>query len=284
MTPAAAPPGVAPVYGLDYGPYTEGDAPPATVPEALVRHHLSLLRGRTSWIKVVGVSHGQRDIPRLAHQMGFQVAAAAWISGNPGEDAREMAQLEEDVRRGCVQLAIVGSEAIHDHAVTTAQLVADLDRVRRDLNGRVPVATVEPDRETLANPELMAHEDVVMVNIPPISYQDVIGTDPGPAAVQRGLAYVASVYAQLQRAAGTRPVAIGETEWASAGFPVTTPANAAAYFVGVERWARAHHVPCFYFEVFDEPWLGQFNAVGAHWGVFTADGTLKPGMAAGFSE
>jgi GPH family glycoside/pentoside/hexuronide:cation symporter len=190
------------------------------------------------------------------------------------DDEGSLKTLIDEVEKGYVDYAIVGNEEVHVKQLTAAQEVTYIQEVKQKLAGKVPVGTVEPDRELLAHPELMRASDLVLANIPPISYG---------VTLAKSLDYIKSEYAQLVQAAAGTEVGIGETEWPSAGFGSTVQEEA-KYFVDVEAWSRAQNVKTFYFEAFDEPWLGQFNAVGAHWGLWTADLQLKPGIDAVFAK
>jgi exo-beta-1,3-glucanase (GH17 family) len=130
----------------------------------------------------------------------------------------------------------------------------------------------------MQHPELAQHVDAVVANITPFSLRHPYGD---------ALSYVSKSYADLGQLTH-KQVWIGETEWPTEGGPhgsaLANLDNATNYFAAVEHWARQNKVKMFYFEAFDEPWLGQIEApFGDHWGVFTSTGILKQGMARGFS-
>jgi len=272
-TPTASPNN--PIYGVDLGLHVlsgkTGDDP---VPDSEVVRLLTVLQGRTQWVRIYDVISSNPNAPKLAHDMGFKVAASAVLNGQSSNDERSLNTLIADVQNGYVDYAIVGNEEVHVKRLTAAQEVTYIQEVKQKLAGKVPVGTVEPDRELLAHPELMRASDLVLANIPPISYG---------VPLAKSLDYIKSEYAQLVQAAGTAEVGIGETEWPSAGFGSTIQ-DEAKYFLDVETWARAQKVKTFYFEAFDEPWLGQFNAVGAHWGIWSSNLQLKPGLDTVFAK
>jgi glucan 1,3-beta-glucosidase len=274
----ASPATTVPVFGFNYGPYTAGDAPGARVPDARIKARLRILKGKARWIKVPAVSGGIANVPQIAHRMGFKVAASAYITNDPKLEAAEIKQLEIDINNGWVDLAAVGNESVWQKFKTVPQLEADLDRVRSDVRGRVPLTTIEPDLVWMQHPELAQHVDVVVANITPFSLEH-----PYPEA----LSYVTKSYADLGQLTH-KQVWIGETEWATEGglhgSALANLDNATNYFAQVEHWARQNKVKMFYFEAFDEPWLGKIErGFGDHWGVFTSTGSLKHGMARGFS-
>lgn len=277
------PPAAHPIFGVDYSPYTRpGEAPQAPVPDSRIRAQLQELVGKVLWIKVVGTGGGLANIPRIAHGMGLKVAEAAVLTPDAGATATEIRQLEDNVRNGYVDIALVGSETVFTNTLPAAAVVRYMNQVRSDLGGRVPVSTVEPARDPMLSgkPTLLQYtslihaSDVVFANITPFSYK--LGLEESLASLKR-------TYQAVVRAAGGKRVYIGETEWATEGGPfgaaVASPQNAATYFKLVEDWARANDVGVFYFEAFDEPWLTAGDAkFGPHWGIFTGDGTLKPGF------
>jgi exo-beta-1,3-glucanase (GH17 family) len=274
----ASPVTTVPVFGLDYGPYTAGDGPGATVPDARIETMLTILKGKTMWIKAPAVSGGISNIPQIAHRLGFKVAAIVYINGDPKFETAEIKQLEIDIDNGWVDLAGVGNESTWGKFKTVPQLEADLDGVRSYIRGRVPLTTIEPDFVWMQHPELAQHVDVVMANITPFS----LGHPYSEA-----LPYLTKSYADLGQVTH-KAVWIGETEWATDGglhgASLANLDNATNYFTEVEHWARQNKVKMFYFEAFDEPWDGKLEPpFGDHWGVFTSDGTLKKGMERGFS-
>ena len=270
-----SPPPYNAIYGVDLGIHVlsgkNGEDP---VPEEEVIKLLSVLRGRALWVRIYNVSGTNQDVPKLAHDMGFKVAASAILDGRTADDDYAIGKLVDDVNKGYVDYAIVGSEEIHVKLLTVPQELARIQDVKQKLSGRVPVGTVEPDKVLLAHPEVMRACDLVLANIPPISYG---------VPLDKSLDYIKTTYARLVAEAGGSEVGIGETEWPSAGFG-STVADEATYFSNVETWARAQALKVFYYEAFDEPWLGQYNAVGAHWGLWTSDLQLKPGMDQVFAK
>jgi GPH family glycoside/pentoside/hexuronide:cation symporter len=137
----------------------------------------------------------------------------------------------------------------------SATLIGYIGEARQAVGNKVPIGTVEPDKTLLQHPEIMKACDVVLANIPPISY----GIPPA-----RALAYVQTTWQQISSLSGGHEVQIGETEWASDGVRPL--------------------VKVFYFEGFDEPWLASTDTVGPHWGIFTNTLMLKPGFEPVFQK
>jgi hypothetical protein len=103
---------------------------------------------------------------------------------------------------------------------------------------------------------------------------------------------VAWLHARHQRvvaAAGGKDVIVSEPGWPSAGNTIAdavpTPENAALYFLNFVSWARSKGVDYFYFVYKDEPWKAPYEGPqGAHRGLWTEDGELKPGMQKVFDD
>jgi GPH family glycoside/pentoside/hexuronide:cation symporter len=256
-----------------------GDGPGSVVPDERISSLLGILRGKTTWIKIGGSTGAMTNVPRIAHSMGFKVAATAYLNGDANTETAEIHQLEANVMAGYVDLALVGSEAVWIKVKTADALGALMDQVRGDIGRRVSVGTTEPDQAWFDNPGLAQHADLVVANITPFSFH---------VSYDRSMGWLQDRYGRLQRQTG-KPVFIGETEWATdggyfnPGGPTANLYYATRYFANVEHWARPNHVIVFYFEAFDEPWLSKADSVfGPHWGVFTSQGAMKPGMEGGF--
>ncbi len=270
-----------PIYGVDFGPWTQADAPGALVPDERIKAQLKVLQGRTTWIKLGGATGGTESVPKLARQMGFKVVGCAFLNGNAEFDKKEVDQLEKEVLAGDVDVALVGNEAVHNKYEKVARVVALLDQVRQDTNSKVPVATVEPAQVLIDNRALIQHSDVVFANITPFSYH---------VPLDKSVAWIQDSYANVQAVASGKEVRIGETEWPSAGGEfgagvLASPETQAAYVIQTEAWARGKSVGMFFFEAFDEPWLKAADSnFGPHWGLFSADLALKPGLEQVFAK
>ena len=278
-----------PIFGVDFGIHTaQGSNGTEPVPDSQIRSLLSVMVGKVVWVRTYNLN---TDVPQIAHQMGFKVSATAFLTGSDSHNQLLIHTLETEVFNGWVDEAIVGSETLarpdpnnpshpdprYPATLTATQLIGYIRQVRSDIHGRVPVGTSDTDKAFLFPPNagVMQASDVVLANIPPISYA---------YAYDVSMPYIKRTYLQLLAAGGGTHVQIGETEWPSQGFPYgPEPIAAAKYFDDVQRWARAAHVDVFYFEAFDEPYLGRANVWDAHWGIWQDDGTLKSGgFEAGF--
>jgi exo-beta-1,3-glucanase (GH17 family) len=289
---------------MDFEPFTQAGQSPvggSSPGDGQIRSLLSLLQGRTLWIKTAGSSSGQERIPCIAKSMGFSVAAAAYLNGQSG-DAAEISHLEANIRQGCVDVAVVGSEAVWHEYYGGVQAASYINQVRAATAGSANVmyTTAEPDELYRAGSPghkygaadvqaEMAASDIYIANIPPFNYGDSLN-----AAIPDVNARYGAISAVARSNTRTHAnVWIGETEWPSGCDPFgnpgwchdarVNPANAASYFQQFEGWAAMARANTFYYEAIDNVWAGQYDqGYGNHWGIFDNAGNLKPGFQQGF--
>ena len=269
-----------PVYGLDVGPYVDGSDPTrgaAVSPNELSRL-IGLVEDRTGWIRTYGSTQGLQLVPHEARSRGLKTAVGAWLGRDALANEEEIAALIELANEGLVDIAIVGSESLLRRDLTVDQLREYVGRVKEAVPADVLVTSAEDCAELLRYPELLTELDIVFFNFHP--YFE--GHD-----VTCAVSALDSCYSRLRAAVGTKPIFVSETGWPSCGETilraVPSRGNARRYFENVVSWAEATEVPYFYFEAFDEPWKSLYEGPqGSCWGVWTADGKLKRGMASVF--
>jgi exo-beta-1,3-glucanase (GH17 family) len=267
------------LHGLNFGPYLKGQDPHlgSQITEAQLRGRIARIAPYTEWIRTYGSTYGLEDAGRIAHEFNLKIACSAWLSRDLEANARELKNLIEAARGGHCDMAVVGSEVLLRGDLSEEALISVLNRVRRKLPG-IPVATADSFRVVLAHPAVIAAVDVVWVNYYP--YWEGISIDQAVATLD-------GWHRQVVAAAGGKAVIISETGWPTCGNRVgaaaPSPENAARYFAEFTSWARAHSVPSFYFEAYDEAWKAAHEGPqGACWGIWDQDGNVKPGMAAIF--
>lgn len=269
------------LHGLNFGPYMRGQNPSfgAHLSEAQLRSRIARIAPYTEWIRTYGSTHGLENAGRVAHDFGLKVACGAWLSRDLEANEREVTNLIEATRKGHCNMAVVGSEVLLRGDLSEEALISILNRVKRQLPG-IPVATADSFRIILAHPAVIATVEEVWVNYYP---------NGEGIPIDRALAAIGEWHTQVVAAAAGKPVIISETGWPSCGNRVgaaaPSPKNAARYFAEFTAWARAHSVPSFYFEAYDEAWKAAHEGPqGACWGIWDQDGDLKPGMQMIFDE
>jgi exo-beta-1,3-glucanase (GH17 family) len=258
--------------GLNFSPYVDGQNPNlgATVGGAQITARLDIVRRYTRAIRTFGSSSGLEAIPALAKAAGLEVVAGAWISANTAANDVELTNLVANAA-SCKAL-LVGSEVLLRGDISEDALLAYIARVKAAAPS-TPVGYADTYATLLAHPRVLAAVDVIYANFYP--YWEGIGIDRAAAAIQ-------NQYTQLVAAAGRKPVVVGETGWPSAGNTIgsafASAENAATFFLNFVSWAEAKNVEYFYFEALNENWKTTEGPQGIHWGLWTADGLLKPGM------
>ena len=297
--------GLEPAFiGVNYGPFHRAGQSPDLPLDLTARQIVADLGAISAagfrHVRTFGLDNGLNQIVPLGHRrfpllrffLGVYVCGLNHDDGANSHSTR--AQMDEAIRLAnsfdTVEGIVVGNECLAGEPeacrqpVSIEQLIADLDYVRRGLNGparsRVRVTTAMSmlaavkDYETQGR-RVIEHCDVAMVNIYPF-FDRVAVADAAGTVFPGALQHVRRLYAHT----GKRLI-VGETGWPSAG-----PANGAAvpggenqahYLRGVSRYATSNGLSLFLFEMFDEPWKSAVESVGPHWGLFDEDGRPKFG-------
>lgn len=264
------------ISGVNFSAFVDGQDPTRgdKLSESQVRQRLQVLVGHTDSIRTFGSTNGLEVQACVARALGFKTAIGAWLDRDVTANESEISNLVNAARANCVDLAIVGSEALFRGDLTADALVAYINDIRTRIGPlAIPVTTVERFPELRAHPEIIDAVDVVLVNYYP--FWDGIAIDDAVPVLH-------DWHLQLKSLAGAKEIVVSETGWPDAGQQigdaVPSDANADLYFLTFASWARAEHVRYFYFEAFDEAWkVSQEGAVGAHWGIWDSQGVLKAG-------
>lgn len=231
---------------------------------AQIESDLLLLQQRTPRVRTYASAESDH-IPQLAQRHGLEVMAGAWLDARTDNNERELAALVASAARHAnITRAVVGNEAILRSDLTPAQLIAFLDRARRQLD--IPVSTAEPWHVWLKHPELARHVDFITIHLLP--YWEGVHRR---AALRNVLQRYDEVVARFPG----KPVVIGEVGWPSHGDrfrnAVASTENAARFMRAFLRAADERGLDYYVMEAFDQPWkeAGE-GRVGAYWGMFDA--------------
>lgn len=287
--------------GVNYGPFHRpGQSPELTVRLSADQLGADLELISAAGFRVVrtfGLDNGLDQIVPIAHRRFPKLTffIGVYVCGTYHDDTANphstRSQMNAAIRLAntydSVEAIVVGNECLAGEPeacrqpVSIEQLIEDIETVRRGLagpaRGRVRVTTAMSMVAAVKHYEtqgrrLAVHGDAVMVNLYPF-FEKVAAAD-APQAFAGALQHVIRLYASSEKA-----LIVGETGWPSAG-----PANGAAvpslehqadYIRAVSRYARAHRIKLFLFEMFDEPWKQAAESVGPHWGLFDSDGRPK---------
>jgi exo-beta-1,3-glucanase (GH17 family) len=260
---------------FNFSPYEDGQDPNllSVISEAQIRARLSIIAPYTERIRIFGTEYGLEKIPAIASEFGIETYVGAWLSKDLAANERQLANLIAIGQSGKAAALIVGSEVLLRNDLTTAQLIAYIQRVKQAVPG-VPVTTAEVHGIWETNAALIAEVDFLMVNY--YAFWEGVNID-------NALASIHGYHSLVKARAGGKKVVVSETGWPSGGNQngnaVPSPENAAKYFLNFVSWARANNVEYFYFEAFDETWKAAYEGlVGKYWGVWDKDGVMKPGM------
>ncbi len=283
------------IFGLDFGPYIDGQAPPDPISRQQIVERMSIIAPYTEWVRSYGATNGLDEIPSVARSMGLRVAMGVHIDADEATNQAEIDNLLAAAEAGLVDIAIVGNEVIHTaeeygQPGLVTILKDRMTEVREGLDAlgltALPVTTSDtygdlvrglnesvPNYDDLTYKEVLDLCGVVFVNHHPYHEGEGIATAVGRVSAQ---------YDMMQLLVGAKPVYVAETGWPDAGSvvggAVPSPENAARYFYEFDSWADENSVPYFYFEAFDENWKGGPGSAERYWGLWAADGTLKPAM------
>jgi len=277
VTPTLTPPPVAyRLFGLDVGFYLPGQGPGvgSQITEEQIRERLALVSPYTRRVRVYSARNGHQNACRIAHELGLECAQGIALSSDATANAEEIANAVGIVQRAEADQVIVGNEVLLRGDLSESQLIASLNEVRAAIPAGIPVTTAETWDVLIAHPDVIAASDVLFANIFPY-WQ---GAD-----VSEAICVLDRNYRELLRVANGKPVWISESGWPSAGdtlgTAVPSEANAAFFFEAFTSWARSLGVSYFYFSAVDEAWkAADEGPQGAHWGLWSQDGVMKPGM------
>ncbi len=268
------------LWGLGFSPYMAGQNPNqgSIISEGQVRQRMTLIAPYVRRIRTFGCGSGLEVSGRIAHELGLEIAAGAWLDTNLATNDAQMACLIARAQAGEVDLAVVGSETLYRYdaygtGLTEEQLLGYIAQFRAAVPA-VPVATADTYDQWLAHPNVVAAVDKIHANYYPYW---------GGVLLDNAVATLSNWHHQVIAVAGGKTVVIGETGWPSDGNTIgqaaPSPENAKAYYEQFISWARAQGVEYYYFEAFDEAWKATPQAPQeAHWGLWDQDGILKPGM------
>lgn len=250
------------INGLSYSGYREGDTDNRLSDQDIERD-MSILAGQTSAIRTYGIGDGLDRIIPAAGRHNINVIAGAWISRDSGANAQEIAHIVDVVRANSnINRLIIGNEALLRDDIKPGDLIALIDRVKRQVN--IPVSTAEPWHVWLKYPELADNVDFITVHILP--YWEGIPVDGA-------IGYILYRYRQLVTAFPHKHIYIGEVGWPSEGEWVKgaepSQINQAKFIRDFLNIATKERLDYSIVEAFDARWKREIEGtVGAHWGLW----------------
>ncbi|MBX2926430.1 MAG: glycosyl hydrolase [Saprospiraceae bacterium] len=259
------------VHGLCFSLYEDGQGPGDLISEEQVRRRMEIIRPFTQWVRSFSCIEGNEFIPKVAKEMGIKTLVGAWLGDDPEKNEQEIEALIELAHKGLVDIAVVGNEVLYRKDLTEAELLAQIDRVKKQLPPGIPVGYVDAYYEFSHRPAITAACDVILCNCYPFWEG---------CPFEYSLGHMHQMYHQALAAAQGKKVIITETGWPSQGEALkgSMPSvlSAMKYFINTQLWASDENVEVFYFSSFDESWkVGTEGEVGAYWGIWDKSEKLK---------
>ncbi|MEL6107794.1 MAG: glycosyl hydrolase family 17 protein [Planctomycetota bacterium] len=223
-------------------------------------------------IRTYTVQSSSYLIPEFCSDNDIDCIVGAWIGPARWQNDAQVERLIHLVNAGNdrIKAVIVGNEVLHRGDCDESQLIRYVRTVKQEIE--VPVAVADTWKAWVEHPNLAAEVDIIGVQIYPF-WEGL----PLEGAAEYTLKRVRDV----QKAYPNKRVILTEFGWPTGGDALgqaePSPENAARYFGEVIPLLEKESVEYFYFALWDEKWkVGAEGGVGAHWGVFESDGTVKP--------
>lgn len=248
----------------------------------LITERLEMAAKVSYGVRTFGSSGGLELIPCMARDRGFRVVVAgAYLTGNDTHDDIELANIEENVRRGCVTTVVLGANPLQ-HGWTSEELVSEIRRLKQVFadagKSGVEVTISDSVGTYVAHPELAKAVDVITMTMQPYFNQDTSG-NPTARAATDAFGQTRGTYRYLQSVYPNKKIVIGETGWPIGGATAkATPEFASGYLAHTLSWAAEDDVSLYLYNLVDEPELATYHAALAHFGVFGQNGELKSGL------
>jgi exo-beta-1,3-glucanase (GH17 family) len=243
---------------------------------------MALVAHEAGAVRTYAAIDGPYDAAALAQKYGVKVWQGIWLGGDRAKNELEMArgialarQYPETVVR-----VVVGNEVLLRRDLPPAELIADIDRVKKAV--RQPVAYGDVWDFWKQFPEVAPHVDVMLVHLLPY-WEDV------PTGIDGAVAKVDAEYHEMKRLFPGKQIAIGETGWPSRGREradaVPGRVNEARFLRALLALSRTEKFDYNFIEAFDQVWKYENEGiVGANWGLFDAQRLVKIPVSGPISE
>jgi exo-beta-1,3-glucanase (GH17 family) len=268
---------IAKVPCLSYAPFRRDGANPvrvdADITPAQIEEDLRLIKNLSSCIRTYGVGKGLAAVPEIAARLGIRVRLGVWLGRDQGANHLEMetALALTHKFRSDIEALIVGNEVLLREDLSPQELGEHLKAAKA--RSAVPISYADVWEFWRRHASLKQYVDIITIHVLPY-WED----EPVPAI--HASAHVFSTLSAMQKEFDGQPVWLGETGWPAAG------RQRAGAIPGVLEQTRVlrevilraaqERVDVNLIEAFDQPWKRSLEGgMGATWGMFRADGTLR---------
>lgn len=258
------------MHGLCFSPYMEGQDIGDILSEDQIRRRMEIVKPYTRWVRSFSCTEGNEFIPKVAKELGLKTMVGAWIGSNKSENEIEIDALIQLAKKGHVDIAVIGNEALMRNDLALAEILQYITKVKQALPN-IPVGYVDAYFQFYENPALVDACDIIMANCYPFWEN---------CTIDESTTYLKKMYAVLQQISKGKPIIVSETGWPSQGSNVgnaePSPINAMKYFINVQNWQEHENIKLFYFSSFDESWKVHHEGdVGERWGLWDKTEKLK---------
>jgi exo-beta-1,3-glucanase (GH17 family) len=269
---------------LSYTPYRPGQSPTnGAEPNAKqVASDLKLIAPYTNGIRTYAAIEGNFDIGALARQAGLKVWLGIWLSGNPKDNAKEMAAgiAEANAYPDTITRVVVGNEVLLRRDLPVGDLIADIDYVHARV--KQPVAYADVTDFWRQYPQVASHVDVVMIHYLPY-------WENKPLNVDAAIANLKTTIDQFKTMFPGKTISVGESGWPSRGRwredAAPSRVNEAVFVREFVTLANQEGVDYNLIEAFDQDWKYQDEGIaGANWGIWNAQRVQKFPLTGGVVE
>jgi len=272
--------------GVCYGPFRDNEDPDFGILPTYeeLKEDITFISNLTHSIRTYGTLGNLSKIPALCQEAGIDCYLGAWISRYKTDNEREIQCLISVANQNlsCVKGLIVGNEVLLRGDVPEDELIEYIRSVKD--NTTIPVSTAEIWSTWLEHPQLAENVDFIIVHIHPYWEGYPYGENQlhlEGIPVSDAAEHVVEKWREVKAKYPDKTVIIGETGWPtqgeSNGDAIPSEENQRTFLSEFLDLAEENGIQYFYFEVFDEKWKEKFEGVvGAHWGLYYSNGTLKP--------
>ncbi len=292
---------------ISYGPHRDGQTPGGASPSReQLREDLGILRQHWSMLRMYSSQGSAETVLQLIREerIPMKVMLGAWIAaevrlGDDGAVLEEFPQARAANRRevaAAIRLAnaypdlvcavSVGNETQVFWSGHKVPLLTLVDYIRQVRTQTQVAVTAADDFNFWNKPEsrqVAAEIDFIVTHIYAMWAKQPL---------DRALPFTQEKYAEVSAMHPGRLIVIGEAGWATRKHAAGEQGDLIRGEAGEEpqktyysqfiAWTTRERIVNFYFEAFDENWKGgaEPDEVEKHWGLFRADRTPKPAVAA----
>ncbi|MFK7738577.1 MAG: glycosyl hydrolase family 17 protein [Pirellulaceae bacterium] len=262
--------------GICFSAIRDGESPALQINPlpSTVEQDVKFASRVTNAIRTYSVQGSLHLVPEFCRQYDIDCVIGAWIGEARWQNDAQIELLTRlaNSKNPRIKSVIVGNEVLHRGDCTPEQLIAYVRQVKRAID--IPVGVAETWKAWVEHPELANEVDFCYVQAYP--YWEGLPID-GAAA------YTVDRLQQIRKMFPNQKIVLSEFGWPTdgedKGAAIASPENAARYLREIRPLLEENGFDYYYFSLWDENWkVGSEGGVGAHWGLFHADGSVKPGL------